>query len=459
MKQKTLLALPHKHSQDALYPPVGLLYLAAAARDHDHEVCVLDGQIVGDEAILEEFNRPGYRYFGTTILSPLREHSYNLIRQIKCVRPESIVIVGGAHVSILPEQTMRHIPEIDIAVVGEGEQTMVEILSGKDLKDIPGIWYRKGGKLLKTPQRAPLEPSAIPIPAWDLIDITAYRSYEEIVIDKRTLGPMLAVYSSRGCTGSCSFCSTWWVWKHWRQISAARFVDEIEYLYEKGIDHFFIADDSMINTCQFVEAFSAELQRRNIQIYFKIACRADKITPTIAHTLKQAGCYEVHIGFESGSQRILDAMGKKITVDQNVRAADAVRQAGMRVYALMIIGHIHDDINSINETINFLKMIKPEVVASMNGLMLLPGTRDYQHAKREGFISDDFWLGKEPYKIYTVVFSEQELSDVRYMIDNQKKILSRRLLPIQVQFGKKLRFLKERMTGLLGRKPAGLYRG
>lgn len=427
-----LLAVPHEHSLDALYPPVGLLYLAAATRTHGHEVKVMVGQVVGDEAILKEFEKKYYDYFGTTILTPLREASYDLIRNIKRMRPECTIIVGGPHVSILPEQTLRHVPEIDIAVIGEGEETLAEILSGKSLENIAGILYRKGTNLYRTKQRASLHPNCIPMPAWDLIDLTPYRSYEKIVIDGKELGPMLTVYSSRGCTGSCSFCSTWWVWKRWRQISAVQFAEEIEYLYQRGINHFFIADDSMINTEDFVDVFLEEIQQRKLKIHFKIACRADKITPHIAHALKQAGCYEVHVGFESGSQRILDAMGKKITVEQNIQAAEALRKAGIRVYALMVIGHIDETLESINETIDFLERIKPDVVASMAGLMLLPGTRDYQRAKREGFISDDFWLGKEPFLYYTKNFSREELLLIREAITRRRKIRSRNSLKFQI---------------------------
>jgi anaerobic magnesium-protoporphyrin IX monomethyl ester cyclase len=426
-----LLAIPEKHSLDALYPPVGLLYLAAVARNNGHEVRVMDGQIVGNETILKEFGQRKYDYFGTTILSPLREDSYALIRKTKQIRPECIVIAGGVHVSILPKQTMHHVPEIDIAVIGEGEETLSDILSGKPLPDIYGIWYRNGDGVYKTQPRKSLEVNCISIPAWDLIDIKAYRSFEEIVVDGEKLGSMLTVYSSRGCTGKCSFCSTWWIWKRWRQFSADRFVDEIEQLYRRGINHFFFADDSMINNEEFIEFFYDEIRRRKLKIHFKISCRVDKINYHVANIMRKAGCYEAHVGFESGSQRILDAMGKGITVEQNIRAAESLHRAGIRVYALMVIGHIDEDVNSINETIDFLNEIRPTVVASMNGLMLLPGTKDYQRCKKESFIADDFWLGDEPFKIYTGTFSLQELMLIRKMINHRFKIWSRRWLHIQ----------------------------
>ena len=120
-----------------------------------------------------------------------------------------------------------------------------------------------------------MDANQIPIPAWDLIDINRYQAYEKVTANDVLLEnkKFLTIYSSRGCTGHCSFCSTWWVWRKWRQLPVKRFADEIEYLYHKGVDHFFIADDSMINDAEFVEILSEELITRGIKIYCKIACR------------------------------------------------------------------------------------------------------------------------------------------------------------------------------------------
>lgn len=430
---KLFLAVPEKHSLDALYPPVGLLYLAAAARNHGHVVKVVDAQIVGDETLLREFSEENYDYFGTTILTPLRNASYDLIRKIKAVRPNCVVIAGGAHVSVLPEQTMEHVPEIDIAVVGEGEQTLVEVLSGKDLSSIPGVWYRDDGVIKHTLPRQPMNPSLIPMPAWDLIDITPYRAFEDVVVDGVSFAnkPLLTVFTSRGCTGSCSFCSTWWVWHKWRQRPAKNVVDEIEYLYRRGIVHFFIFDDSMIADEEFVRHFADELSRRKIDIKYKAVCRADKITRSVVESLKRSGCYEVHIGFESGSQKILDSIGKKDTVEDNVRAAELLHEARLSVYALFIIGAIEESIETINETIDFLKKIKPDCSGSMGGLMLLPGTRDYRKAVSQGVVSDDYWLGEELFPYYTKNFSRKELCLLSLAVGNRKHVWSRKLLYLQ----------------------------
>ena len=432
--KRLFLGIPSRHSLDALYPPAGLLYLASAAREHGHHVEVVDGQIAGDDALLNTFRAGTFDYFGTTILSPLREESYQLIRKVKALKPDCITIAGGAHASILPEQTMRHVPEIDIIAVGEGEGILVDILAAKPLDQIAGIWYRRAGEILKSSNRRPLNAKEIPFPAWDLIDLDQYKAYEKVKIDGVALDkkPFLTIYSSRGCTGRCSFCSTWWVWRQWRQLPVQRFADEIEYLYQRGIEHFFIADDSMISDAGFVEDLADILAERQIHIYCKIACRADKISSRVVSALKRIGCYEIHVGFESGSQKILDAIGKGLTVQHNIRAARLIREAGIRVYALMIIGAIDEDIDSINETIAFLKIIEPDVIASMGGLMLLPGTRDFQKAVRQGFVTKNYWLSQDCFPIYTHTFSKTELKLISFAVRNKIKIWSRHTLYLQL---------------------------
>lgn len=431
--KKILLAIPQKHSLDALYPPTGLLYLASIALKNGHHVKVIDGQIEGDDVILQEI-KEGYDYFGTTILTPLRQYSYSLVKKIKQLSPECVTIAGGAHVSVLPIQTMTFIKEIDIVVIGEGESVFSEIISGKALTDIAGIVYRKNGEIVKNKLHSLLSVENIPIPAWNLISLDKYKSYEEIYIEGIKLGPMLTIYSSRGCMGKCSFCSTWRIWRQWRQLPVKRFVDEIEILYNKGINHYFIADDSMIDNPEFLKKFSDELRCRQMKIYYKIACRADKVTHTTAEYLKKTGCYEVHVGFESGSQKILDAIGKGITVEQNIKAAEILHAHELKVYALMLIGHFEENVCTINETIKFLHKIKPDSIASMFGLMILPGTKDYQRAKKEKIIDDEFWLTDEPYKMHYGNFSTLEARALIHLINSRKHIYCRATILLQTFF-------------------------
>lgn len=439
-----LLAIPRQHSLDALYPPVGLLYLAAAARNAGHEVTVVDGQIDGDDKILQVLQEGTFHYFGTTILTPLRNFSYDLIKKVRGVDSRCVIIAGGPHVSILPEQTLRHVPEIDIAVLGEGEATLVEILSGKSLGDIPGICYRAGDRVVKNKRAGMIDPAKLPMPAWDLIDICRYRSFEEVVVDGQVLGPMLTIYSSRGCAGACSFCSTWWVWNCWRQLPSEHFFREIKYLYDRGIDHFFIADDSMIGNEAFVVELAEAVAGAGLALHLKVACRADMVTETVARALKQAGCYEVHVGFESGSQKILDAVGKKITVQQNIDAALTLKRAGLKVYALMVVGSLEEDIDSINETIDFLKIINPDVLCSMGGLMLLPGTRDYEKAKKLGVVDDGYWLGSGQYPVYTGKYSSRQLRYIMGKIQRREKVRNN----LEIWIGAQLVYYRKRLAQL-----------
>ncbi len=439
-----LLAVPSEHSlEGALYPPAGLLYLAAYAIPHGHKVTVIDGQVQGDEAVYREIVENKYDYFGITILSPMRHNCFLMIKKIKELSPSTAIIAGGAHPSLMPKDVLGQHPEIDIAVIGEGEETLLEILDGRNLEDIPGIAFKRNGEgggeeTAVNPLREPMDVERIPIPAWHLIDIHRYKSYEERYIDGKPLGPMLTIYSSRGCTGKCSFCSTWRVWRKFRQMSARRFVDEVRLLYDQGIDHFFIADDSMISNLEFVKDFCRLLQEEGMRIHYKIACRADKITDEIAAYLKESGCYEVHIGFESGSPKILSAMNKMIDVEQNKLAAGYVRKHGMGVYALMLFGHFGEDVQSMNETIRFLREIRPDGMGTMGHLMILPGTVDFNRAVKLGYVDRDFWNTEAHYLPWYGTFTPKQFGRIMYFVQTGKTIWSKSLLRWQYKLYKSL---------------------
>ena len=124
-------------------------------------------------------------------------------------------------------------------------------------------------------------------------------------------------------------------------------------------------------------------------------------------------------------------MGKGLTVADNVQAAKLIREAGLTIYALFVIGSIHETIETINETIDLIKLIQPDVIASMGGLMLLPGTRDFREAVREGFVTEEYWLSKGRFPLYTRTFSPIELKLINFAIRKHIKIWSKSFLFFQ----------------------------
>lgn len=186
--------------------------------------------------------------------------------------------------------------------------------------------------------------------------------------------------------------------------------DELELLTRKfGIRHFSFADDAMTIDRDATIGLCDEIVERRLRVAFDITTRTDCVDRTMLDRLKQAGCYSVAYGIETASQTILKAMNKENEVESARRAIRLAKEAGLSVTALLIVGSVGETDETIDETIRFLQETRPDIVACTGSLWILPGTKLYQDCKRAVFIDDAYWLGDEPYKIYTLEHSLPEL--------------------------------------------------
>lgn len=402
--QRVLMVNPPGTSQDGYSgPPLGLLYLAGSLRDVGVDVRVLDGIVCGWEKIGEMIReyRPGI--VGVPCLTPARHESLRVLNIAKSVDRGIVTIMGGAHASIMWKQILSYYENVDIIVVGEGEQTIREIAAGKPLDSIDGIAYRVYDTIIKNTPRANVENlDIIALPAWDLVDLDSYPArgvgvYNGVDISRT---PRISVLYGRGCVGSCSFCSSWWIWKQYRHRSPISMVAELEYLYSRGARHFYFVDDTFtVDRLAILELCDLIIES-GMRIAFVASTRCDLVDPVLLEKLREAGCYELSFGVESGSQKILDDIGKKQTPMMAERAIQMCRMAGIRVIALLIIGNIGETHHTILETLRLLKRSRPDGIGTVGGLWILPGTRVYEYCKHVGYIDDDFWLQDRPYKVY-----------------------------------------------------------
>jgi len=372
---KVLLVNPPEVSQGGKSNPVlGLLYLASYIRDIA-EVKYYDGYLgdwAGYETILKEF-KPDF--VCVQMLTPGRHKALRILEIAKTYGIRTIA--GGPHVSIMAQQIEQNYPYVDHMVIGEGEASLKKVLTGNCDKFI---------------QSQELDINTIPFPAWDIahLDSNRYIGNEDIRVP---------VITSRGCTGNCTFCSTHKVWRKYRVRSAENIVNEIDYIIEKfDKRHFVFEDDSLSCNLDITKETMRLLAGRDIRFFATM--RADGMDIELADLLKKAGCYEVSIGFESGSQQVLDAYNKHIKVEQNISAALAIKEADLVLCALMIYNGILDNEQTREETRRFLEIIRPDKTGSLQQLWILPGTKIYNDMKSKGLIDDSFWLGPAPYYIY-----------------------------------------------------------
>lgn len=336
--KRILLVNPHETEQSGFTnPPLGLLYIAGTLQKNDFEVRVVDGCLEGKAAVESAIKEFSPELVGITCLTPGRKKALEIAEMVKNHNAHTQVVLGGAHPTIMFKQILSHYPFIDCIVVGEGELTFLEIVQGKDYSEIAGLVYLENGEIIKTPPRTYIDDlDQIPFPAWNLIDLKRYPAIEKGVYKGINLEkePRISVIFSRGCKGHCDFCSTWWIWKGWRHRSAKNMVDELEILYkEYGIRHFCFADDAMTVNREATIELCEQIIARHLNIAFHVTTRTDCVDETVLKKLREAGCYKIAFGIETGSADLLDRMGKENDIATSETAIRLAKEAGLLGYS------------------------------------------------------------------------------------------------------------------------------
>jgi radical SAM superfamily enzyme YgiQ (UPF0313 family) len=262
-------------------------------------------------------------------------------------------------------------------LIGEVEETLRELATGKPASEIAGLAYRdvNTGKLRRTaPRKLNTELDNLPMPAWDLIDVACYR---EVWLEYHGYFSLNLV-SSRGCPFRCNWCAKpiWGNNYHVRSaMSVAREMLHLKTRYAS--DHIWFADDIFALSARWTEEFANAVEQLQTSMPFKMQSRCDLMTRETVADLKRAGCCDVWMGAESGSQRILDAMEKGTTVQQVFRACDNLRRNGIRTGLFLQFGYPEETWDDIQSTIHMLRAAKPDDVG-ISVTYPLPGTKLHQ---------------------------------------------------------------------------------
>jgi anaerobic magnesium-protoporphyrin IX monomethyl ester cyclase len=410
-----LLVNPPDSSQGGFSSiPVGLLYLASALEADGHDVALVDGYLDGFAGIDRALAQFRPEWTGITVYTPGRHKASECARHAKAIG--SKVVMGGAHPTLMWSQLIQHSKAVDVCALGEGEQTIRELAAGVSWQDVAGIAYRDtDGRPVQTKQRAYVDNlDDIKWPDWHLAEMDRYPGGGGVFYVRGhsiALGQVrVPLIASRGCLHSCTFCSSWRNWRGHRARSGKDIADEIEMLVNKGYHHFVFQDDAFTQHKGSIVDFCREVVLRDLPIAFFCTTSVDALDVGLATLLKMAGCYGLSAGLESGSQEILDRIGKKMTVEQNEHAVQVAHQVGLAFCALIMVGNRGECDKTINETVAMLRRVQPEDVGTIGRTWIMPGTALYAWAKRQGKIDDSFWLGpEETFTLYDN-FTETDLN-------------------------------------------------
>lgn len=422
---KILLIHPPQVSQKGVfyymrYPPLGILALAAALREHGFKPYVIDAYLEEKNAehrifsLIQEYQ---INIIGLSFTTILAEGAYLLAAKIKKRFPVVTIIAGGYHATVMPDEVINK-QYIDYVVSGEGELTLAllikAICQNKAVESVDGIYYKKSGQVFHTSPRALIHDiDKLPIPAYDLLDFQNYRSLSNI------RKPFVTMIRSRGCPFKCIFCGVDAIFsKKYRCQSPQRTIDEILYLVERfGVREILFKDSEFLINRKNVEEFCHLLMDKRLDLVWSCGARVDRIDKELAALMKQAGCRQITFGIESGSQKMLNALQKDFTVEQIVNAVYAAKEQGILCVGGFIIGAPGEDQKTLSETVNLIKKLDLDY-ASFQFLTAFPGSRLYEMAHENNwFITDSRFLGYERANINASKMSEDELkSAMRKMV-------------------------------------------
>lgn len=370
------LIFPNRDRKDKTVH-LGLGYIAAFARQlyPDISFTVLDTRIATAKET-RSFYESKFDLIGITVLSPVYNEVIEIFHHFKQKDNLTPICLGGPYVTTIMEEIFIETPA-DFAVYGEGEITFSELIGNlkgqKEVTDILGLMYLdKHGIVIKNKPRPQIKDlDTLPIPAYDLFKMDRY--------------PMHRLVTSRGCPYSCSFCNSTTIWNNsWRKRRPEAILDEIKFLLSHYKKKTFCFSDNSFNIDQHrVEKFCELIINTGIHFLWSTPVRVEKITPSIALKMKKAGCYNVGIGVESANNRILEKMGKRVTIEEVTEGIKIFQDAGIEVLGQFVIGSPHETLESVKESIKYAKNSTLDFVMFYS-ILPFKGTPQWDYVKRNG---------------------------------------------------------------------------
>jgi len=371
-------------------PPLGLAYIGAVLERDGYDVTMIDAPISceSQEGVIKKLQSMKPDVIGVTSTTPNIGNAVSLITKIKQKMPGTVTVLGGCHITFLPEETMGMCPAIDVGVIGEGEATMLDLVrsveDGRPLDAVDGIAIREGGKIRKTrPRRLIEDLDSLPFPARHLLPMEQYTALGE-----RT--PIGNVITSRGCPFRCIFCASSRIYGNtFRARSPENVVEEVSELVDKYRINFieFVDDTFTINKKR---SFRLAGLLRKLDISWAFGSRVDTISSEVLQAFRRAGALMFYMGIESASERVLRIMRKGITLGQVRSAISSAKKAGLEVTGSFIIGTPGESKEEAMETIKFAIQSGIDY-AQFTAMTPYPGTEVYDFAKANNLLETEDW--------------------------------------------------------------------
>jgi radical SAM superfamily enzyme YgiQ (UPF0313 family) len=364
--------------------------VAAVLEKNGYLVKILDLPVLGfsENSLSTIIRQEKPDIVGVTAMTPTINSAVSIVEKVKECDSNITVVLGGAHATILPEETLKSVPEIDVIVRGEGEQTILELVKVLEknpdgLNQVLGITCRERGSVRSNPLGPPVSDlDTLPFPAFHLLPIGKYRLHPPF--GRRT--PVMPIITSRGCPYRCIFCSKAVFGKKYRSNSPTYIVNEVLFLMEKfGVKEIKFYDDVFTLDRKRIVTLCMQLKERGMDIPWSCETRVNLVESELLKMMKDAGCYMIEYGVESGNQGILNSLKKDSTLEKIIEAFKLTHEAGIETVAYFMLGSPQETSETIDETIEFAKKIDPDFV-QFSTTTPYPGTELYSLAVEEGYV-------------------------------------------------------------------------
>jgi len=401
-------------------PNIGIAILAAVLEQHKYDVKVLDTFVLNlkNEEIVKAIKNIKPRIVAITSVTANFPYAMDIIRLVKETDPSITTVYGGPHVTIMPHTALNS-KDVDYIVVGEGEETIVElvdyVLNKKgDKAKIKGIGYRddKGEIVIAEKRWFIADINKIPMPAYHLLPMHAYRAYGWLDEGRK----FTTMVTSRGCPFQCTYCTSSKIFGYrWRHRNVEKVFEEIMLLYNKfGIRHIYFQDDEFTVDHKRVVDICNKIIENKLDLIWECLTRVSHVDEELLKKMSQAGCKSILYGIECGYQEGIDKINKKITLKQAVDAVRLSKKYGISPKVTFMMGFPWEGKKEIKETIKFAKKLNADLTF-FNILNPYPGTPLYEDIKNQNlFVGSPEWEKYIPHGatplIKTRYLSEKDLA-------------------------------------------------
>lgn len=401
----------------AYRPPLNLLNLGVSLIQKGYSVEIIDGPVLsgGVQNIIKKIKNLNPKYVGITSMTAFIHIAAFIASEIHRFLPDILVIIGGIHITTLPEKTMRSFPDFDIGILGEGEITLIELLDAlkhkKSIFDINGLIYRdKKKEFILTGKRELIKNlDILPLPAWQLLP--DYIKTYQPTSSRRTRLPSAYIVTSRGCPFACTFCNNSVHGRSFRSYSVDYLMKIVDYMIEVyNIKDLTIYDENLALDKKRITEFCDRLIKENYDLTWSCDARADSVDADLLKLMYDAGCRSIWYGMESGNEKILKRYNKGLKLEHLKTAALLTIKQGIKSCGSFIIGGPEETPDTIRDTIRFAKKSKLTHFIPFY-YTPVPGTIDYPGIKDFGTVNlnyEDATMSKPTFAPWGMTFQQVE---------------------------------------------------